>query len=360
MNFLIVTHYCDVHAILVEYTLERMGHRVFRWITEAQAGQQVHNAKYTGNTSEYNLKYQAKSINLDEIDVVWWRRMNDVSFPDIIDPRDIVIASNEWRSVFGSIAMMIPLSARWVNPWAGKLKGDMKLLQLRIAQQVGMRIPNTLVSNDAHEIRNFVASQRHGAVHKMFGPASWQDSERVVRSRTRRVEKEHLTNEGILALCPGVFQERIPKSKELRATFMGDKCICISIDPKDSPEGVCDWRSIPRLDYNVRIFDLPDPVKNQCLELMRKIGIVFGCFDILLSDEGDYVFLEVNENGQFLWIEHADPSIKMLQEFCSFLTGEFCPPITPLEIFSDRSFVKMLEQEEAGAIKRVDHAVSLL
>jgi glutathione synthase/RimK-type ligase-like ATP-grasp enzyme len=29
----------------------------------------------------------------------------------------------------------------------------------------------------------------------------------------------------------------------------------------------------------------------------------FGCFDFIVTPEGEYVFLECNPNGQWLWIE---------------------------------------------------------
>jgi hypothetical protein len=36
---------------------------------------------------------------------------------------------------------------------------------------------------------------------------------------------------------------------------------------------------------------------------MAVLGINFGCFDMIKSTSGDYVFLECNPNGQWLWIE---------------------------------------------------------
>ncbi len=37
---------------------------------------------------------------------------------------------------------------------------------------------------------------------------------------------------------------------------------------------------------------------------MRELKIVFGCVDMILTPEGDYVFLEVNTAGQWQWVEH--------------------------------------------------------
>ena len=36
---------------------------------------------------------------------------------------------------------------------------------------------------------------------------------------------------------------------------------------------------------------------------MRKMGLVFCALDFIVTQDDEYVFLEVNEQGQFLWIE---------------------------------------------------------
>ena len=46
---------------------------------------------------------------------------------------------------------------------------------------------------------------------------------------------------------------------------------------------------------------------------------MFGCFDLIVNPVGDYVFLEVNEGGQFLFVEHYAGQ-PVLDAFCEFLT----------------------------------------
>lgn len=53
---------------------------------------------------------------------------------------------------------------------------------------------------------------------------------------------------------------------------------------------------------------------------MEELGIVFGCFDFIVTPQGDYVFLEVNEMGQFLFVEEWT-GMPLLDAFCSFLTA---------------------------------------
>jgi len=37
--------------------------------------------------------------------------------------------------------------------------------------------------------------------------------------------------------------------------------------------------------------------------LMRRLGLVYGAIDLRLTEDGRYVFLEINPAGQFLYVE---------------------------------------------------------
>ena len=49
---------------------------------------------------------------------------------------------------------------------------------------------------------------------------------------------------------------------------------------------------------------------------------MFGCIDFIVTPEGEYVFLEVNQMGQFLWVELANPEFPLLQAFAEFLVSQ--------------------------------------
>jgi glutathione synthase/RimK-type ligase-like ATP-grasp enzyme len=50
-------------------------------------------------------------------------------------------------------------------------------------------------------------------------------------------------------------------------------------------------------------FDLPGGVEAALLRLMDELGLVFGAIDLKLADNGEPVFLEINPQGQFLYVE---------------------------------------------------------
>jgi glutathione synthase/RimK-type ligase-like ATP-grasp enzyme len=51
--------------------------------------------------------------------------------------------------------------------------------------------------------------------------------------------------------------------------------------------------------------DLPDAVITALLSLMHRLGLWYGPIDLRRAPDGDYVFLEINPAGQWLFVEYA-------------------------------------------------------
>jgi glutathione synthase/RimK-type ligase-like ATP-grasp enzyme len=45
---------------------------------------------------------------------------------------------------------------------------------------------------------------------------------------------------------------------------------------------------------------LPDDIRNQILNLMKKLGLVFGCIDMIVTPNDEYFFLEINPSIEWL------------------------------------------------------------
>jgi D-alanine-D-alanine ligase-like ATP-grasp enzyme len=39
------------------------------------------------------------------------------------------------------------------------------------------------------------------------------------------------------------------------------------------------------------------------MELMSRLSLAYGAIDLVLTPDGRYIFLEINPNGQWLWID---------------------------------------------------------
>lgn len=79
---------------------------------------------------------------------------------------------------------------------------------------------------------------------------------------------------------------------------------------------------MPIEELPIEAVEIPNVIDQKCRMLMESLGLVFGCFDFIVTPDGEYYFLEVNESGQFLWIEKLRPEIKMLDIFTEFLINK--------------------------------------
>ena len=106
----------------------------------------------------------------------------------------------------------------WVNRPESALRAGRKILQHKLALQVGLSVPDTLYSNDAGAIRMFLRKHGGEAVYKTFYSVTWQDDETHWLTYTSRLSEQDLVSDEILRATPGIFQSIVPKAYELRVT----------------------------------------------------------------------------------------------------------------------------------------------
>ncbi|WP_019217965.1 hypothetical protein [Legionella tunisiensis] len=213
--------------------------------------------------------------------------------------------------------------AWWVNSKEAATRANSKLLQLKIATQCGMIIPTTLCSNDPKDIRYFLLKyEEEGVIYKSLCANFWFEENKIKIAYTSKINFLDLPRNKLLQLVPGIFQREVKKKYELRITCFGDYIVAAKLNSQRHPEGKIDWRAIPEGKMSIEPYKLPIELENKIREFMQTLGIVFGAFDFIVTPEGDYVFLEVNEQGQFLWLEEYSSSFPMLDIFTNFLINK--------------------------------------
>lgn len=256
-------------------------------------------------------------VGQDNFQTVWRRRPSfaiDWTKVHPSDRRFVEVESNIFRR---SILGLIARDAFWVNPPDAAISAGYKMLQHGAAAELGLKCPDTLYSNDPEQIRAFI--RRHGGeiVYKPLRGLPWQGVNSHWTSFTSRLTEDQLVEDDLLRSAPGIYQQLIPKAFELRVTVMGQCIMTAKIASQETERGKLDWRRAPE-EVKASPFNLPSHISTLCLLLMRRIGIVFGCFDFIVTPEGDYVFLEVNESGQFLFLERQ-AGLPLLDRFSDFL-----------------------------------------
>ena len=322
MKFLIPTEPDDSHAILVKLALERDGHEVTLLFT-ADLPTRSRNSVYVDDECfRWKSADRYNTVVDHDYDVVWWRRARKPHLPkSSVNSADYTFALRENCLFHDSFTWSLAPNARWINPKESANRANDKLLQLKVARECGLTIPVTLCSNDPKEIRYFVlAHEAQGVIYKPLCANFWVEDQGIKIVYTSRIHFIDLPKNQMLQHVPGIFQQEVPKQHELRVTCFGDDIVAAKLDSQVHADGKVDWRAIRDQKLNVSPVALPTELQDKIRLVMSRLGIVFGAFDFIVTPDNDYVFLEVNEQGQFLWLEDYNAEFPMLDRFVNFLT----------------------------------------
>ena len=276
--------------------------------------------KYSISFNSRNFRYKIidrknnKELSLDENWNIWNRRILDLDLSKNIPKSLSKIINDETKRTIESL--MFSHIGKVINDPRNNYKARSKLDQLTIASNIGgVTIPDTLVSNNPDEIRKFY--QEHQKIcFKLQKGAVFELNEENQTVMTNIVEEKDIENNEILMQGPHLFQKYCEKDYEVRVTTIDKKSVGVAIHSQDSLISKIDFR---RYDFNVpyRHVKLPKNVENFCVNMLEHYGLKYGCFDFIFRD-GNYTFLELNPNGQWLWLEQLS-GYELSKDFANYL-----------------------------------------
>ncbi len=317
LTVLIHTQEGDVHADVVTSELRRRGHRVIRYRGDQLPEATTAELRFSNRRSSSIVRAGDGSFALDQVDVVWNRRPTWAKVPACVAPEDHRYVREQNHMLERAINVLAG-DAFWINPQRAAGVADVKANQLRLAPACGLRIPDTLISNDPTAIRQFLA-ERECVIHKPLFGGIWHEAGKLYGSFTARVTAGDLPRDELLQAAPGIFQQQKPKAYEVRAQFFGASCFAVRIDSQRIDYGEYDWRLHQHADAASASIELPDDVYRSCRRLMKQLDLVSGGFDFIVSGDGEWTFLEVNEAGQFLFLEQWRPELTLVDAICSLI-----------------------------------------
>jgi len=208
---------------------------------------------------------------------------------------------------------------------------------------IGFRCAPTVITNDPSVIEN-AFSPSDQVVAKSLSLSNWTQNGKVRVFPTTSFNIEKTGTEPI-KFYPTILQERINGEFEVRAVFFSDQYIAAKIENKKHPESPpLDWRTWSKSSVKISPIGLPDQIVKKCAQLMKMLGIRFGAFDLIVDRRGDYWFLEVNDSGNFLFLEERCEELFLLDAVVQFLskkteidTFKIKPSTDPIRL---KSFLK--------------------
>ena len=233
-------------------------------------------------------------MRLADVRAVWNRRpAGPEDSPQLLDDEHRRFARREWQDLLDGVMLSLEPDAYVVSPLAAQ-RSAVKPHQLAVAQRVGLTVPETLITSDPDEAAAFVHAHEGAVVHKAM------TSPRNAFVDTRRWQETDRSALHQLPLAPTIFQELVEGPIDIRATIVGDEIYAAAIHTEHSRVGLDS-----RLDLDVPMtpYELPGDVARRLRALMFELGLRFATVDLKLDDTGRLHFLELNPQGQFLYVE---------------------------------------------------------
>ena len=312
---LLVTASYDQSAQPVFDDLHALGVSVFRLDTD-QFPTQV-KASFDPRTG-LSLRNVAGQIHGTQIKSVWYRRNVAPALPSHLDQYNQEFCSRESRAFLDGALVSIPTN-RWLSHPTAISLSERKLYQLTVADEVGFKLPATVVTNDQAAVIEFTESRKTVAKAVSSG---YIDSSKGYRAMfTTALSEKDLHDLSGLDLAPVTFQEHIPKKSDIRVTVVGEDVFAAEIMSQSHPSSATDWRATHNPDLEHKIHNLPDGTKKRCLELVQRLGLGFGAIDLALTEDEEYIFFEINPNGEWLWIE-LQLGYPIAKKIAQWLTNE--------------------------------------
>jgi glutathione synthase/RimK-type ligase-like ATP-grasp enzyme len=303
---LVITNDHDEHADAVIQELNSRAVPVFRFHPDdfpqaASISMEIRDGRIDGE-----IRTAHQRVTLHDICAAWFRRSRALFAP--LPSLNLLLGDLEnFVSVQSSVTLtglFAGLQTMWVGQPSKLRRAEVKALQLAEASRAGLATPATLISNAPERAAAFVESlgDTDCAVKPLI--ATRVDEEEGARlPLTTVLPRGHAL--GSVALSPNIFQPYVEKAYELRCVVMGDEIFTAKLDSQVHESTRKDWRAgaVDNEDVEYERYDLPERIQAGLRRLMRSFQINFASIDLIVTPEGEYVFLDLNPNGQWLWLE---------------------------------------------------------
>lgn len=341
MSILILSEQLDYHGVAVRWGLCKLGCQVHWWERSLFPAGQMITASLSDSSDfairvgsidiqsaydtdcTFSLQPQQISLQLGFYKSIWNRRGQVPRLSKDLDETDRIVARTEsnflLKSIFSVLEANNPLALVINRPSAIEFVNP-KMFQLFIAKKVGFRIPDTICSNDPNQVRDFFSHTSGRMIAKQHIPYAWRTKAGAIAfTGTSRVMADQLSSDFSIAGSPLTYQEHLDMRSELRVVIFGRSVF--AIEQHRNATKIGNFTDVRWEKLEAKRYEIEDDLRGLLFDYMREMNLNYAAFDVAVTMEGEYVFLESNECGQFLYLEECDPSIPILDAFCKYLVS---------------------------------------
>lgn len=326
-KILIISHSYDLHVDLLTSLLDDKGHPYFRINLDCfpRDYQITHTFTDRDHTASIVNLTTSDKIEVNEIGAIWVRKPAEFNYINDLSAQETAFAKQETEQVL--FGLIYSADCFWVSHPIDMRRAMWKTEQLHRAQNMGFKVPNTLVTNAPETVYQFKQNITSELIYKTLSSptlaAEDVEDEEVIASSlpTTVITEDMLESIDAVSELPCQFQEYVDKEYELRVTVIGDSVFAARINSQEDSRTAVDCRDMSA-EISYRATELPEAVKDRCLAFVRSYNLNYSAIDIIVMKNGDYVFLENNPNGQFLYVEQLVPEFNLIEAMADLLIAE--------------------------------------
>ncbi|WP_281979556.1 grasp-with-spasm system ATP-grasp peptide maturase [Tenacibaculum mesophilum] len=187
------------------------------------------------------------------------------------------------------------------------ITGLNKLKTLGLAREVGLKIPDTIITNNYDDVVQFFLKSKNGliskAIHEAYADKSNIGEDFWISNKTISINS---LGEIPNSFGPSIFQENIQKKYEIRVFFLDGDFYSSCIFSQSNEKTKVDFRNYDQKRPNrITPYKLPEKVENKIKKLMSILDLNTGSIDLIKNKKNQYVFLEINPVGQFGFVSRS-------------------------------------------------------
>jgi len=300
---LLISNKDDITTDFVVNRLNKIGAEYYRLNTEDLVSSVGINLDI-GDKNYALIDYKKnQKINLSSIKSVYYRRPG---LPELnigaLSVGEVEFINREVTYVLEGIYKI--LNTRfWISPVASIREAENKIYQLLVARDIGFEIPKSLITTLPDKAEAFLKGLRGDCIIKPIRNGKVNDPRKPMIVFTRLITDDDIRLLYGVNKCPTYLQSNIEKAADVRVTVVGKRVFPAKIHSQEFQETMIDWRKGENEKIRHDRIELPPEIVDKCIKLTERLGLHFGAIDFVLDKGMRYVFLEINPNGQWGWIE---------------------------------------------------------
>lgn len=268
----------------VDYISSKIKYPFFRFDTDKF----ISNYDYVFTSGCFSLANEINKTKVDSKDLVGILYRRPVNPYVNIDSNELLSQELRIEARFIYEYSLNNIQTKWMSHPNNVRIAEDKVLQLKIANAVGLKTPETIITNNSTELLKFMKREKEYCIKPVYLGAFESEGNNYVPYNTKISDSDDLE---LIRNFPAIIQEYIIKEYELRVIIVGDDVFSIKIESQLNNETKEDWRVNNCSSVNYSVIDLPLSVIEKCKNMLRELKLSFSSMDIIYSSDGNYYFV---------------------------------------------------------------------